>query len=287
MVTLKSRTELDRMREAGRVVAATLRRVTDAVEPGVSLAELDATGAACIKEHGARPSFLGYLPHFADTPYPATLCLSVNDVVVHGIPEGRVLTAGDIVSIDCGAEVGGYHGDAAVTVPVGCVDDDALRLMDATRAALAAGIAAAVLGGRLGDVSHAVETAARPYGLLEGYGGHGVGTAMHEDPPVPNTGRPGRGMRLREGLVIAIEPMLIEGVGTARSAMRSASGKGRSREVGGRTLADGWSIATVDGSRAAHFEHTVAITSDGPLILTAVTGHLLEAGDARGDRRVG
>lgn len=269
MVTLKNESELERMREAGRVVGATLRRVADAVEPGVSLAELEAIGAACIAEHGARSSFLGYRPHFADTPYPATLCLSVNDVVVHGIPDDRVLKAGDVVSIDCGAEVGGYHGDAAVTVPVGPVDDGALRLVDATRKALAAGIEAAVPGGRLGDVSSAVETAARPYGLLEGFGGHGIGTAMHEDPPVPNTGRRGRGMRLREGLVIAIEPMLIEG--------------GRDD---GRLLADGWSIATADGSRAAHFEHTVAVTGDGPLVLTAVPGHLFEAGDARGGRGV-
>jgi methionyl aminopeptidase len=252
MVTLKNQSELDRMREAGQVVGATLRRVADAVKPGVSLAELDAIGAACIREHGATPSFLDYLPAFAPTPYPATLCLSVNDVVVHGIPDTRVLAEGDILSIDCGAVVGGYHGDAAVTVPVGPVDDDAVRLMDVTREALSAAIETAVPGGRLGDVSYAVEAVARPYGLLEGCGGHGVGTAMHEDPHVPNTGRAGRGMRLREGLVIAIEPMVIEGGGDT-----------------GRTLADGWSIATADGSRAAHFEHTIAITADGPLILTA------------------
>ncbi|MCW2947816.1 MAG: methionine aminopeptidase type [Actinoallomurus sp.] len=252
MVTLKNQAELDRMREAGRVVGVTLRRVAEAVEPGVSLAELDAIGAACIKEQGARPSFLDYHPRSAPTPYPATLCLSVNDVVVHGIPDGRVLRDGDILSIDCGAEAGGYHGDAAVTVPVGQVDDDAVRLMTVTREALSAAIEAAVPGGRLGDVSYAVEATARPYGLLEGCGGHGVGTAMHEDPHVPNTGRPGRGMRLREGLVIAIEPMVIQGGGD-----------------GGRTLADGWSIATADGSRAAHFEHTVAITGDGPVVLTA------------------
>jgi methionyl aminopeptidase len=251
MVTLKSQAELDRMREAGRVVGVTLRRVADAAEPGIALAELEAIGAACIKEHGARSSFLHYHPRFAPTPYPATLCLSVNDVVVHGIPDARVLRDGDILSIDCGAVVGGYHGDAAVTVPVGQVDDAAERLMKVTAEALAAAINAAVPGARLGDVSHAVEQTARPYGLLEGCGGHGIGTAMHEDPHVPNTGRRGRGMRLREGLVIAIEPMLIEGGGDA-----------------GRTLADGWSIATADGSRAAHFEHTVAITADGPQVLT-------------------
>jgi methionyl aminopeptidase len=170
---------------------------------------------------------------------------------VHGIPDERTVKEGDILSIDCGAEIDGYHGDAAVTVPVGQVDDAAHRLMTTTREALSAAIGTAVPGARLGDVSHAVERTARPYGLLEGCGGHGIGTAMHEDPHVPNTGRPGRGMRLREGLVIAIEPMLIEGGGDA-----------------GRTLADGWSIATADGSRAAHFEHTVAVTADGPLVLT-------------------
>ncbi|GAB3961091.1 type I methionyl aminopeptidase [Actinoallomurus acanthiterrae] len=251
MVTLRSQAEIDRMREAGRVVGEALRRVTDAVEPGVSLAELDAIAAACIKEHGARSNFLGYRPAWAPTPYPGVLCLSVNDVIVHGIPDRRVLKTGDILSIDCGAEVGGYHGDAAVTVPVGEVDDDARRLMETTRAALTAAIAVAVPGGRMGDIGYAVETTARPYGLLDGVGGHGIGTAMHEEPDVPNTGRPGRGLRLREGLVIAIEPMLIEG-GVDE----------------GRTLADGWSIATADGSRAAHFEHTIAITADGPVILT-------------------
>jgi methionyl aminopeptidase len=251
MVTLKNQAELDRMREAGWVVGVALRRVADAVQPGVALAELDAIAAACIREHGARPSFLDYQPRSAPTPYPATLCLSVNDVVVHGIPDQRTVKDGDILSIDCGAEIGGFHGDAAVTVPVGEVDDAAHRLMTTTREALSAAIGATVPGARLGDVSHAVERTARPYGLLEGCGGHGIGTAMHEDPHVPNTGRPGRGMRLREGLVIAIEPMLIEGGGDA-----------------GRTLADGWSIATADGSRAAHFEHTVAVTADGPLVLT-------------------
>ena len=251
MVTLKNQAELDRMREAGRVVGITLERVAGAVESGISLAELEAIGAACINEHGARPSFLDYHPRSARTPYPATLCLSVNDVVVHGIPDATVLKDGDIISIDCGAEVGGYHGDAAVTVPVGEVDDDANQLMKVTSEALTAAIRAARPGATLGDVSHAVETTARPYGILDGCGGHGIGTAMHEDPHVANTGRPGRGMRLRPGLVIAIEPMLIEGGGD----------EGWLRE-------DGWTIATADGSRAAHFEHTIAVTEDGPKILT-------------------
>ena len=251
MVTLKNQAELDRMRAAGRVVGIALRRVAAAVEPGITLAELDAIGASVIKEHRARPSFLGYQPRSAPTPYPAVLCLSVNDVIVHGIPDERRLEDGDVLSIDCGAELDGYHGDAAVTVPVGQVDDAAERLMKVTSEALTAAIAAAVPGARLGDVSHTVETTARPYGLLDGCGGHGIGTAMHEDPHVANTGRPGRGLRIREGLVIAIEPMLIE-----------------SGRDDGHTLDDGWSIVTSDGSRAAHFEHTIAVTADGPRILT-------------------
>jgi methionyl aminopeptidase len=253
MVTLKNQAEIDRMRVAGRVVAATLSRVAAAAEAGITLRELDEIGAACIREHGATPSFLHYRPGFASTPYPATLCLSVNDVIVHGIPGDQVLAEGDILSIDGGAIVDGFHGDAAVTVPVGTVDEAATRLMDVTRRSLDAAIRAAVPGGRMGDIGSAVEKIARDNGLgiLAGCGGHGIGTAMHEDPSVPNTGRAGRGMKLKAGLVIAIEPMLIESGGDE-----------------GYTLSDGWSIATTDGSRAAHFEHSIAITKDGPVILT-------------------
>lgn len=253
MVTLKKQAEIDRMREAGRVVAVTLNRVAAAAKPGVTLRELDEVGAACIREHGAKPSFLNYRPGFASTPYPATLCLSVNEVIVHGIPGDQALAEGDILSIDGGAIVDGYHGDAALTVPVGRVDEAATQLMKVTRESLEAAIEVAVPGGRMGDIGSAVERIARGNGLgiLAGCGGHGIGTAMHEDPSVPNTGRAGRGMKLRAGLVIAIEPMLIE--------------SGRDE---GYTMSDGWSIATVDGSRAAHFEHSVAITKDGPVILT-------------------
>ncbi|ACY99903.1 MULTISPECIES: type I methionyl aminopeptidase [Thermomonospora] len=253
MVSYKSPRELSVMREAGRVVAITLERVAAAAEPGVTPAELDAIAARCIKEHGARPSFLHYRPRFAPTPYPAVLCLSVNEVVVHGIPDGRRLRKGDLLSIDCGAEVGGYHGDAAITISIGPPDAGAARLMEATKRALERGIEAARPGARIGDISHAVEQVGREagYGILEGCGGHGIGTAMHEEPSVPNTGRPGRGLRLREGLTIAIEPMFHEG-----------------GDDHGYTLADGWSIVTSDGSRAAHFEHTVAITADGPVVLT-------------------
>jgi methionyl aminopeptidase len=253
MVTLKSTAELAVMREAGRVVGRTLQRVAEAARPGVRLSRLDEIAAESIRDHGAKPSFLHYHPGFAPYPFPAVLCLSVNDVVVHGIPDGRVLRDGDILSVDCGAVLGGFHGDAAVTVPVGRVDEQARRLIETTRAALDAGVAAAVAGARMGDLGHAVERVARAagYGILADHIGHGIGQAMHEDPPVPNTGRPGRGLLLREGLVLAIEPMLLEG--------------GRD---GYRLLADGWSVATADGSRAAHWEHTVAITADGPTVLT-------------------
>jgi methionyl aminopeptidase len=253
MVTYREPRELEIMREAGRVVARTLDAVRRAAEPGVSLAELDAVAARTIKELDARPSFLHYHPGWSPTPYPASVCVSVNEVIVHGIPDGRVLRAGDLVSVDCGAEVGGYHGDAAVTFAVGEADEAGRRLMDMTRLALERAIEAARPGARMGDLGHAVERTARDagYGILEGCTGHGIGTAMHEDPEVPNVGRPGHGLLLREGLTIAIEPMFEEG--------------GRDDAVG---LADGWSIATADGSRAAHFEHTIAITADGPVILT-------------------
>jgi methionyl aminopeptidase len=253
MVVLKSAAEIAAMRQAGRVVAGTLAAVAAAVAPGVRLIELDELAAATIAAAGAKPSFLGYRPSWAPVPYPGVLCLSVNEAIVHGIPDRRALAPGDLLSIDCGAHVDGYHGDAAITVPVGEIDAAAQRLSDTTSRALRAGIAAAGPGGRMGDISSAIETVARSagYGLPDGYGGHGIGTAMHEDPSVPNSGRARRGVPLREGLVLAIEPMLIE------------SGSDRSR-----TRRDGWTVETRDGSRAAHFEHSVAITADGPVILT-------------------
>jgi methionyl aminopeptidase len=255
MVSLKSPAEIALMREAGRVVADTLRVVAEAARPGVTLRELDDLAAAHIRAAGAKPSFLGYRAHASLPPFPGVLCLSVNDAVVHGIPNTRVLRSGDLLSVDCGAIVGGYHGDAAVTVAVGAADEAAGRLSDATRAALDRAIAAMVPGGRLGDVAYAVQGVAEEhgYGILRDHGGHGIGTAMHEDPHVPNTGRPGRGFRLREGLVLAIEPMFLEG--------------GRDDY---RVLPDRWTLVTADGSRAAHFEHTVAVTADGPVVLTAL-----------------
>ena len=254
MVVLKTAAELSAMREAGRVVALTLAAVSDAARPGVRLDELDQLAADRIAGLGAKPSFLGYRPRFARTPFPAVLCLSVNDVVIHGIPDRRALRDGDLLSIDCGACVDGYHGDAAVTVPVGTADQAGRRLVDTAAAALAAGIAAARPGGRVGDISYAVQVVCRTggYGTPAGFGGHGIGTAVHEDPDVPNTGRPGRGLPLREGLVLAIEPMVLAG--------------GRDRV---RLRPDGWTVVTADGSRAAHAEHTVAVTAAGPVILTA------------------
>ena len=254
MVVLKSPAEIATMREAGRIVADTLAAVSAAARVGVRLRDLDQLAAERIADAGAKPSFLGYHPSWAPTPYPAVLCLSVNDAVVHGIPDGRPLAEGDLLSIDCGAYIDGYHADAALTVAIGQIDAGARRLSETTDRALAAGIAAAVPGARIGDISHAVETVARGagYGLPHGLGGHGVGTAMHAEPSVPNTGRPGRGMVLREGLVIAIEPMLLE-----------------SGADGCHTARDGWTIVTDDGSRAAHFEHTIAVTAGGPVILTA------------------
>ena len=254
MIELKTRTELDAMRAAGRVVAAALAATRERAAVGVSLLDLDAVAAQVIAEAGATPSFLHYHPRFAPTPYPATICASVNDAVVHGIPTGYRLADGDLVSIDCGAHLDGWCGDAAISFVVGGADPRDTALIRATERALQAGIAAARPGNRLGDVSHAVGQVARRggYGLLADHGGHGVGRAMHEPPHVPNEGRPGHGPRLVPGLVVAIEPMLIAGGGD-------------------RYLVDpdGWTLRTADGSRAAHVEHTVAITEDGPVVLTA------------------
>jgi methionyl aminopeptidase len=253
VITIKTAGEVERMRLAGRVVALALEAVISNAAAGVTPLELDRLAADVMDEHGAVSSFLGYLPSWAPTPFPAVTCMSVNDVIVHGIPDARPLAAGDVLSIDCGASVDGYHGDAAVTVEI--PERDAVRsaLVESTRRALLAGIAAAVPGARLGDVGAAIGAVARSagYGILADHGGHGIGTQMHEDPHIPNTGRPGRGLQLREGMVIALEPMFHAG--------------GRD---GYRKLADGWSIATDDGSVAAHWEHTVAITADGPRVLT-------------------
>lgn len=254
MIELKAPAELDAMRAAGLVVASALENVTKAVRAGVSTAELDELAEQTIRDAGAVPSFKGY------HGFPASICASVNQQIVHGIPSPtQLLDDGDLVSIDCGAILDGWHGDSAVTVSVGEPDPVDEALSAATRAAMVAGIEAVRPDGRLTDISHAVETAVhaaehaagRRYGIIREYGGHGIGRAMHMEPFLPNFGKPGKGPRLRVGMAIAIEPMLTLG--------------------GERTeeLADGWTVVTVDGSRAAHWEHTVAVTEDGPWVLTA------------------
>jgi methionyl aminopeptidase len=248
-VEIKTPEQLAKMREAGLVVARTLRIVAGAVSPGVSTGELDLLAEREIRAAGATPSFKGY------HGYPATICTSVNDEIVHAIPDpARRLRAGDIISIDCGAIVDGWHGDAAVTVGVGAISAEHAALLQACEAALWRGLAQARPGGRLGDISHAVESSVRqagPYQVVEEYTGHGIGTAMHMDPSVPNYGRPGRGLRLRTGMALAIEPMVT--LGGAETVLHD----------------DGWTVTTADGSWAAHFEHTVAITAEGPWVLTA------------------
>jgi methionyl aminopeptidase len=239
--------ELDAMRRAGRVVAEMHAAIRDAAEPGVSTALLDAVARDVLERHGATSNFLGY------HGYPAVICASVNDEVIHGIPGARLLADGDVLSIDCGAIVDGWHGDAAFTMGIGEIDDDARRLIDTADRALTAAIGAMRAGNRLGDVGAAIEAvvAAAGYGSPHDYCGHGIGRAMHEDPDVPNRGRRGSGPELLPGVVLAIEPMLIAGGGDDVAE-----------------LDDGWTVVTADGSLAAHVEHTVLVTDRGAEILT-------------------
>jgi methionyl aminopeptidase len=254
-IQLKSAEQVRLMRRAGLVVAEGLARMAEAARPGVSTLELDRIARAVLKSAKASSSFLGYA---GPPPFPAVICSSRNAAIVHGIPSERdVLADGDLISLDFGAIVGGWHGDAAITVAVGEVKGHARALSEACRAALWDGIAAAAVGGRLTDISHAVEAsirAAGDYGIVTGYGGHGIGTAMHMDPHVPNHGRPGRGPRLAAGMTLAIEPMITAGSPNTRQ------------------LPDQWTVVTADGSLAAHWEHTIALLEDGPWVLTAVDG---------------
>lgn len=248
-IQVKSPEQIERMYAAGQVVARTLTILKEAVRPGVTTAELDAIAEREIRAAGAVPSFFGYFG------FPASICASVNEQVVHGIPgKEQVLRAGDIISIDCGAILEGWHGDSALSVGVGEVDPGDQALLDACETSMWAGIEQAVAGQRLGDVSHAIENSvlgSGDYGLIREYTGHGIGTEMHMDPVVRNYGPPGQGPRLRAGMALAIEPMITRG----------------GRHV--TELDDGWTVITNDGSRAAHFEHTVAITTEGPWVLTA------------------
>jgi methionyl aminopeptidase len=250
---IKTPEQIGLMRRAGLLTGETLELLRAACRPGITTGELDRLAEDNIRSSGGVPSFLGY----GHPPFPATICASVNDEVVHGIPGDRELVEGDVISIDCGAIVDGWHGDAAITVAIGEVPDDVVELLAVTEDSLWAGISAARLGGRVSDISAAVEGSVRSrgdYGILEDYVGHGIGTAMHMPPNVPNVGRPGRGPKLVRGLALAVEPMVTLG----------------SQETD--VLADDWTVVTVDGSRAAHFEHTFTLTPDGAWVLTALDG---------------
>ncbi|MGI6554892.1 MAG: type I methionyl aminopeptidase [Bacillota bacterium] len=248
MIILKSNREIDLMREAGRIVALALEKMRTSVKPGITTADLDRIAEEVITGNGARPLFKGY------GGFPASICTSVNEEVVHGIPSLRLLNSGDIISIDIGAEKNGYCGDAAVTLPVGEVSEEALNLLQVTKTALEKGIEKACPGNRLSDISHAVQSYAESHGfsVVREYVGHGIGTKMHEDPKVPNFGPPGRGPRLETGMVLAIEPMVNQGTYQVE------------------VLQDGWTVVTRDRKLSAHFEHTVAVTDNGPEILTVL-----------------
>ena len=258
MITRKSRAEIEKMRRAGRVVAEVLALVESALKPGVATIELDRIAEAHMRAEGAVPSFKGYLggrrygrgPH----AFPASICVSIDNEIVHGIPNGRQIEDGQLVSIDVGAIVAGWHGDGARTFVVGSVKRELIDLVEATRMGMMAGIAAATVGHRIGDISTAVEAVAKPrgYGVVRQFVGHGIGTDMHEDPQVPNFGTRSQGPELAPGVCLAIEPMFTLGTGDAE------------------ILDDGWTVVTADGSLAAHFEHTIAVTDNGPEILTTI-----------------
>ncbi|HLN78281.1 MAG TPA: type I methionyl aminopeptidase [Nocardioidaceae bacterium] len=257
-IEIKTPEQIDKMRVAGLLVGQTLELLRESVRPGITTRELDQIAEDNIRSSGGLPSFKGY------HGFTGSICASVNDEVVHGIPGDRVIQDGDVVSIDCGAIVDGWHGDAAITVAVGEVPDEALELMRVTEEAMWRGFAAAKLGGRVTDISHAVESYIRSqgdYGIIEEYVGHGIGTAMHQPPNVPNYGKPGRGPRLVEGLALAVEPMVVLG--------------GHSTHV----LPDDWTVKTDDGSVAAHFEHTFTLTPQGAWVLTAIDGGQAKLGE--------
>jgi methionyl aminopeptidase len=263
-IQIKTPEQLVKMRAAGLVVNAALERMRAAVAPGVSTADLDAIAEATIREHGAIPSFKGY------HGFPGSICSSVNEEIVHAIPSAKsVLVDGDVISLDCGAILDGWHGDAAITVGVGEIKPELVRMAKVAEDSMWAGIAAAARGaasgrGRLTDISHAIETTIKAggrYGIVDGYGGHGIGTEMHQDPHVLNFGRPGKGPQLVPGMALAIEPMIT--YGSPRTA----------------EMADGWTVVTRDGSVAVHVEHTIAIFDDGVWVTTAADGGVERLGD--------
>ena len=254
-IAIKSRREIELMREIGHFTAEILLELRERAQPGVTTGQLDEIAAQALEKRDLNSPFLGYAPGGV-APYPAVLCTSVNEEIVHGIPGPRELCEGDIISLDFGVETRGWHGDSAVTIAIGEVDPEAKRLMDTTRDALNKGIEQMVPGDRLSDIGHAVQSCAEKegYGVVRQFVGHGIGREMHEPPQVPNYGRPGRGPRLRAGMVFAIEPMVNVG----------------SEKV--RVLKDEWTAVTADGSLSAHFEHTVLITDNGPEVLTRIEG---------------
>jgi methionyl aminopeptidase len=247
VIVCKSPTEIEKMREANQLVARILDELAAMVAPGMTTAVLDAAAEAKVRAAGAEPAFKGY------RGYPSTLCASVNEQVVHGIPNGRPLESGDIVSLDMGVKLNGYYGDSAITVPVGTVSDEVARLLQVTQEALEKGISQVRVGARISDIGHAIQAHVESHGfaVVREFVGHGIGAALHEEPQIANYGEPGRGPRLAEGMTLAIEPM----VNMGRPAVK--------------VLADGWTAVTKDGSLSAHFEHTVAVTKDGPLVMTA------------------
>jgi methionyl aminopeptidase len=247
MIVCKSPAEIEKMRAANQVVARILDELAAMVAPGVSTADLDAAAESKVRAAGAEPAFKGY------RGYPATLCASVNEQVIHGIPSKTPLKSGDIVSLDMGVKLNGYYGDSAVTVPVGTVGEDVTRLLRVTQEALDHGIAQVKVGGRISDIGHAIQAHVETNGfsVVREFVGHGIGASLHEEPQIANYGEPGRGPRLVEGMTLAIEPM----VNMGKPAVK--------------VMADGWTAVTRDGSLSAHFEHTVAVTKDGPLVLTA------------------
>ncbi|MGI6574347.1 MAG: type I methionyl aminopeptidase [bacterium] len=248
MIILKSKSEIEIMAKAGKLVAKVLAHLREMTHPGITTQELDKAAEALIRAEGAQPAFKGY------RGFPASICASINEEVVHGIPGLRPLNNGDIISIDLGVVINGYYGDAAVTIPVGDITPEKQELLRVTQAALEQGIVQARVGNRLSDISHAIQTyvEAHNFAVVRDYVGHGIGQAMHEEPQIPNFGPPGRGPRLQEGMVLAIEPMVNMGL------------------YGVKTLPDGWTVVTEDGKPSAHFEHTVAITATGPYILTSL-----------------
>jgi methionyl aminopeptidase len=244
----KTKEEVAKMRRAGRIVAEMLEECERAAKPGVTTKDLDVVARDVLERRGARSNFLNY------HGFPAVICTSPNNIIVHGIPGSYRLEEGDILSVDCGAIVEGYHADAARTFPVGEIDPETRRLIDATRESLNAGIKHVRDGSRLSDIGHAVQTVAEGAGfsVVREYVGHGIGTALHEEPKVPNYGRPGRGIKLKTGMVLAVEPMV--NAGGPETAL----------------FDDGWTVATADGSLSAHFEHTIAVTDNGPEVLTVL-----------------